>query len=163
MKFQRGQPRWDLEKLYAQQQKVQDTLEEKLSAIEWGSGNMEVQWNNIKKSVLDTTSDKIRQLDRQARKLWIIQKVINKMDEQRKQKSANNKGRKENYTTLRNDMERATNKAKKVYVESICDEVMELERTECYDLLSMKLKKLGWEKSHMCQTLAMKTLNGIKY
>jgi hypothetical protein len=90
MKFHRGQPRWDLEKLYAQQQKLQDTLEEKLSAIEWGSGNVEVQWNNIKKSVLDTMSDKIGQLDRKARKVWITQKVINTMDEQRKQKSVNN-------------------------------------------------------------------------
>ena len=80
MKFQRGQPRWDLEKLYAEWQKVQDTLEEKLSATEWGSVNVEVQWNNNKKSVLDTMSDKIGQLDRKARKPWITQKVINKMN-----------------------------------------------------------------------------------
>jgi hypothetical protein len=30
---------------------VQDTLEEKFSAIECEGGNMEVQWNNIKKCV----------------------------------------------------------------------------------------------------------------
>jgi hypothetical protein len=59
IRFQKGKPRWDLEKLpvYAQQQKVQDTLEEQLSAIKCESGNVEVQWNNIKKSVLDTASD----------------------------------------------------------------------------------------------------------
>jgi hypothetical protein len=131
---------------------VQDTLEEKLSAIEWGSGNVEVQWNNIKKSVPDTMSDKIGQLDRKARKPWITQKVINKMYEQRIQKSVNNEGRK-NYRTVSNELERAKNKAKKVYVGSICDEVMEFDRTECYDLLSMKMKKLGWKKSHMCQNI----------
>jgi hypothetical protein len=53
---------------------------------------------------------------------------------------------------VRNELERATNKAK-VHVESICDEVMEFERTECYDLLSMKMMKLDWKKSHMCQNI----------
>jgi hypothetical protein len=33
--------------LYAQQQKVQDKLEEKLGATECESGNMKVQWNKL--------------------------------------------------------------------------------------------------------------------
>jgi hypothetical protein len=33
---------------------VQDTLVEKLSAIECENGNVEVQWNSVKKCVLDT-------------------------------------------------------------------------------------------------------------
>jgi hypothetical protein len=33
IRFQKSRPRWDLEKLYAQRQRVQNTLEEKLSAI----------------------------------------------------------------------------------------------------------------------------------
>ena len=41
-------PGWDLEKLNDQRQRVQDTLKEKLGAIECESGNVEVQWNNIK-------------------------------------------------------------------------------------------------------------------
>jgi len=48
IRFQKSRPRWDLEKLYAQRQRVQDTLEEKLSAIECESGNAEVQWKNIR-------------------------------------------------------------------------------------------------------------------
>ena len=34
IRFQKSRPRWDLEKLYVQRQSVQDTLEEKLCAIE---------------------------------------------------------------------------------------------------------------------------------
>jgi hypothetical protein len=48
IRFQKRRPRWDLEKLYAQRQGVQETLEEKLSAIECESGNAEVQWNNTR-------------------------------------------------------------------------------------------------------------------
>ena len=72
-----------------------------------------------------------------------------KMDERRKEKSVNNEVGRKNYRTVRNKLERATNKAKKVHVESICDKVIEFERTECYDLLSMKMKKLGWKKNHV--------------
>ena len=53
IRFQKRRPQWDLEKLYAQRQSVQDTLEEKLGAIGCDSGNVEVQWNNIKECVLD--------------------------------------------------------------------------------------------------------------
>jgi hypothetical protein len=57
IRFQKQKPRWDLAKLYAQRQKVHDSLEEKLGAIKCESGNVEVHWNNIKKCVLDTMSD----------------------------------------------------------------------------------------------------------
>jgi len=43
IRFQKSRPRWDLEKLYAQRQSMQDTLEEKLDAIECENGNAEVQ------------------------------------------------------------------------------------------------------------------------
>jgi hypothetical protein len=36
---------------------VKNTLEEKLGAIECKSEKVQVQWENIKKGVLDTTSD----------------------------------------------------------------------------------------------------------
>jgi len=49
IKFQKSRPRWDLEQLYAQRQRVQDTLEKKLRSIECESGNAEVQWKNIKR------------------------------------------------------------------------------------------------------------------
>jgi len=42
IRFQKSRPRWDLEKLYDQRQRMQDTLEEKLGAIECESGNPEV-------------------------------------------------------------------------------------------------------------------------
>ena len=47
----KGKQRKDLEKLCVERQNVQDTLEEKLGATECESGNVEVQRNNINKSV----------------------------------------------------------------------------------------------------------------
>ena len=46
--FKKGRPQRDFEKLHAQRQRVQDTLEEKLSGTGCDSGNVVVKWNNIK-------------------------------------------------------------------------------------------------------------------
>jgi hypothetical protein len=84
VRFQKRRPQWDLEKLYTQKQTVQDTLERELGAIECDSGNVEVQWNNIMECVLDTLSDLVGKVERRARKPWITQEMISKMDEGRK-------------------------------------------------------------------------------
>ena len=67
--------------MYTQKQTVQDTLEGKLGAIGCDSGNVEVQWNNIKECALDTLSDLVGKVEKRARKPWITQEMISKMDE----------------------------------------------------------------------------------
>ena len=68
MPFQKGKPRWALEKLYDQRQEVADILDEKLGTIERESGIEEVQWKNIKKCMVDTMSDLIGKVYRRAKK-----------------------------------------------------------------------------------------------
>ena len=68
---------------------MQDTLEEKLGAVGCGSGNVEVQWNSIKECVLDTISDLVGKVEKRARKVWITQEMIIKMDERGKWKNVN--------------------------------------------------------------------------
>jgi len=80
IRFQERRPQWDLEKWHTQKQTVQDTLEGKLGALECDSGNVEVQWNNIKECVLDTLSDLVGKVEKRARKPWIAQEMISKMD-----------------------------------------------------------------------------------
>ena len=46
------------------------------------------------------------------------------MDVQRKWKNVNNEEGKNNYRRLMNKLKRVTDKAKKEYLESICDEIM---------------------------------------
>jgi hypothetical protein len=77
IRFQKSRPRWDLEKLYAERQGVQNILEEKLGAIECETGNAEVQWKNIKECTLDTISDLVGKVEKRARK----QEMTSKMDE----------------------------------------------------------------------------------
>jgi hypothetical protein len=51
-----------------------------------------------------------------------------------------------NYRRLRNELKRATEKAKKEYFENI-HEITEFQRTGCYDLMYVKTKELGWKET----------------
>jgi hypothetical protein len=51
--------------------KMLQKRKKKLGAIECESVNVEVQWNNIKKYVLDAMSDWIGKVDSRATKPWI--------------------------------------------------------------------------------------------
>jgi hypothetical protein len=82
--LQKSKPVWDLEKLLAQRQKVQESLEEKLRAGDCVNRNVEGEWNNIKKYLLDTMSDCVGKVEKRARKPWVTQEKISEMDERMK-------------------------------------------------------------------------------
>ena len=84
------------------------TLEEKLGAIGCDSGNVEVQWNNIKECVLDTVSDLVGKVEKRARKPCITQEMFSKMDERNKWKNVNTEEGRKNYRRLRNELKGAT-------------------------------------------------------
>ena len=125
-----------MEKLYTQRQRVQDTLEEKLGAIGCESGNVEVQWSNIKECVLDTMSHLVGKVKKRARKPWITQEMISKW------KNVNPEEGRKNYRRLRNELKRSTDNAKKEYLEKICNKITEFQRSGRYDLISLKWKHL---------------------
>jgi len=106
-----------------------------------------VQWNNIKECVLDTLSDLVGKVEKRARKPWITQEIISKMDERRKWKNVNIEEGRKNYQKLRNELKRATDKAKREYLENTCNEIMEFQRTGRYDLMYLKRKVLRWKET----------------
>jgi len=63
-----------------------------------------------------------------ARKPWITQEMISKMDERRKWKKVNTEEGRKNYRRLRNELKRATDNAKKEYLENICNEIISKNR-----------------------------------
>jgi len=141
-------------------QTVQDTLEGNFGAIACDNGNVKVQWNNIKECVLDTLSDLVGKVEKRARKPWITQEMMSKMDERRKWKNVNTEEGRRNYQRLRNELKRATDNAKKEYLENICNEIMEFQRTGRYDLMYMKTKELGWKETQGIQNVGIEDSQG---
>ena len=66
-------------------------------------------------------------MEKRARKQLITQEMIKKMDERRKWKNVNTEEGRRNYGRLRNELKRATEKARKEYLENICNEIMEMQ------------------------------------
>jgi len=119
-----------------------------------------VQWNSIKECVLDTISDLVGKVEKRARKPWITQEMICKMDERRKWKNVNTEEGRKTYRRLRNELKRATDNAKKEYLENICNEIMEFQRTGRYDLMYMKTKELGWKDTQGIQNIGIEDCQG---
>ena len=57
-------------------------------------------------------------------------------------------------------MKRATDNAKKEYLENICNEIMEFQRTWHYDLMYMKTKELGWKETQGIQNIGIEDSQG---
>jgi len=69
--------------------------------------------------MLDTISDLAGKVEKRARKQWITQEMISKMDERRKWKNVNTEGGRKIYRRLRNELKRPTDNAKKEYLENV--------------------------------------------
>jgi hypothetical protein len=104
-------------------------------------------------------SDLVGKVDR-ARKPWITQATIGKMDERKKWKNVNNEEGRKNYKRLRKELKRATDNAKKEYLGRICDEIIEFQRTGRYDLMYTKTKELRWKENHGIQTIGIEDSQG---
>jgi hypothetical protein len=75
--------------------------------------------------------------------------MISKIDERRRWNNVNTEEGRKNYQRLRNEFKRATDSVKKQYLENICNEIMEFQRTGClrycYTLsLTLALDGDGW-------------------
>ncbi|PNF17035.1 hypothetical protein B7P43_G00839, partial [Cryptotermes secundus] len=86
--------------------------------------------------------------------------MMSKMEERKKWKNVNNEEGRRKYRRLRNELKRATDRAKKEYLEKICNEIMEFQRTGRYDLMYMKTKELGWKENHGIQNVGIEDSQG---
>ena len=57
-------------------------------------------------------------------------------------------------------MKRATDNAKEKYLENICNEIMEFQRTGLYDLMYMMTNELGWKETQGIQNIGIEDSQG---
>ena len=113
-----------------------------------------------KKCVLDNIGDLFGKVEKRARKLWVTQEMISKIDERRKWKNVNTEEDRRNYRRLRYELKRATEKTRMEYLENTCTEIMEFYRTSRYDLMYMKTKELDWKETQGIQNIRIEDSQG---
>ena len=99
-------------------------------------------------------------VEKRARKPWITQEMISKMDERRKWKNVNTEEGRRNYGRLRNELKRSTEKAKKEYLQNTCTEIMEFHKTDRYDLMYMKTKETDWKETQGIHNISIEDSQG---
>jgi hypothetical protein len=112
---------------------------------------VEAQWNNIKKCALDTTSDLVGKAERIARKPWITKQMISKTEERMKRKNVNNEEGRNNHTGLKNQLNRATGKAKNEYLSIRENHGISKHRTLLFNVSKVKgtvLETQSWNSKH---------------
>ena len=57
-------------------------------------------------------------------------------------------------------MERATETAKKVHLENVCNENIEFQRPGLYDLMYIKTKELGWNETQGIKSIGIEGSQG---
>ena len=77
------------------------------------------------------------------RKPRITEAMVKKMEERRIAKTTNIK----EYGRLDNLMRRETGRAKQVYMEEMCEEIMDRQKKGTYDLIYQKAQQLGGRTS----------------
>jgi len=102
----------------------------------------------------------VGKVEKIARKPWVTQEMVSKIDERRKRKNVNTEEGRRKYRSLRNELKRATEKAKKEYLKNICQEIIEFHRTGRYDLMYMKTKELGWKGTQRIQNIGIEDSQG---
>jgi len=75
-------------------------------------------------------SDLVGKVEKRTRKPWITHEMISKMDGRRKWKNVNIEEGRKNYRRLRKELKRATENAKKEYLENIRNEIMEYQKQD---------------------------------
>jgi hypothetical protein len=83
---------------------------------------------------------------KKAKKPWITEEMIKKMDERRSYRGQNSATEKEMYKKLNNELRRETDRARELWWENTCQELEELEEKGRIDLLYGKIKQITRER-----------------
>ena len=101
-------------------------------------GRVEDIWGKMKEALLNILISDIGKMAIEPRNLWITKVIIIKMEERSEAKTTNVK----EYRMINNQMRRETDRAKEVYMEELCGEIMDLLRKGRYDLMYQKAQQI---------------------
>jgi len=153
------QKKWDLSNLKKKVDEYREYVEQR---IKKGDVNdVEIRWNNIR-SVINEAAMKVvgHQKRVTAKKPWVTQEMLKKMEERRKFKSDNTESGRKMYRRLNNELRRETERAREIWWESECRELEELDRRGRSDIVYAKVKKLSGNRRKNKCILKIKDANG---
>ena len=136
--------RWCMNELEKQKENFQEKVERELTRQENdGLLKIEEDWRKLKEAIIIGAKEVYGyQTARTAKKLWITNEMLDKMDEKRKWKSVKTDYGSKEYKRLNNELRRETDKARNQWWNDKCDELSEYDRRGRSDLLYQEVSRL---------------------
>jgi hypothetical protein len=103
---------------------------------------VEEKWKNIKQILKYRAEEILETREKKARKLWIIEEIIELINERRKYKNQNNIENQQNYKRIRNAIQRKAKEAKEKWLHNQCTIVEEYLKRGRSDLAFKVVEKL---------------------
>jgi len=155
--------KWQLEDIETKTAAFQEGLREELTKRSDGQRtSVEEEWKEFRDAVKKSAKETIGYCKaRKAKKPWVTEEMIRKMDERRKWKSMNTDVGKKRYRHLNNELRRETDRAREVWWRNECDELEGMDQRGRHDLMYAKVKQITrTTRSGICSSVAIKDRNG---
>lgn len=136
--------RWCLSNLQSKKVQFQTVVEKELAE---GSGRhdgkIDSQWTRLKDAIKGGAAKVFGfQSERVAKKPWVSEEMIEKMNERRKWKGSRTEEGRKKYLRLNNELRRETDKAREEWWDDRCDELEEYDRRGRSDLMYQEVSRL---------------------
>ena len=158
--------KWDTEKFKSEQRtvfksKVNEKIENRRNEEDIPITNNE-RWNLLKDAIKKSGDECIGYVKRKAKKEWVTNEMMEKMNERRKWKAVNTEVGKQQYRKLNNELRRETDKAREKWLNEQCKEMEELERMGRSDLVYQRGREIRGEQRNNWRVQEVEGRNGQK-
>ena len=152
--------RWDLMKLEENKKNIANVLEEKLKKGKVEKSIHE-EWKDMKESIVTVLEKEVGIVNkREARKSWITQEMLEKMEERRKWKRDESEYGKRQYRKINNELRRTTDKAREEWMKEQCYVIEKLEKEGKVEEMYKIVRRLTMRKPRAISKKGMKDKGG---
>jgi hypothetical protein len=159
--------KWMLQGLEKKAKSFQDKMSEwaKTQDRMNNSRNINEDWKEFSTAVIENAEAIIGYRGaKRAKKPWITEEMIRKMDDRRKWKAVNSDDGRKNYSRLNNELRRVTDKAREEWWKKECEELEKLNKMGRTDMMYAKVKEVtrtGKAASNMQTCTSINNSRGV--
>uniref|UniRef100_A0A8D8WQA5 Craniofacial development protein 2 n=2 Tax=Cacopsylla melanoneura TaxID=428564 RepID=A0A8D8WQA5_9HEMI len=153
--------KWDTAKLKTDEGRIfEGNVEEALRKIVVNE-NIKDEWNTIKNSIVEALEVTVGKQSKNARKEWVTQDMLEKMEQRRQWKNVNTDEGRKQYKKMNNELRRETDKAREQWMQKQCERIEELEKLCKIEEMYQVVKTITAKKTNVIKRQGMKNKNGI--
>ena len=143
LKRRRKKLQWDLQKLEAKVESFQNKVNEKIRETKQDDVGIEGRWRMLKNGVLEAAKTEVGyKMGTEARKPWVTDEMIRKMDERREWENVSTDDGVKKYKQLNNELRKETDKAREDRRMGQCQTLDELDSRRRSDVFYRKVRQL---------------------